>query len=74
MKKGRRSLIPGWFDGESFTPSEKFGPGMVLPLSRANAFMMVDASVEGFEKNSEVKIIPTRWCMSSREQKSLVTQ
>ncbi len=50
-----------------------FGPGMILPLSRANAFMMVDASVEGFEKDSEVKIIPTRWCMSSNEQKSLVT-
>jgi molybdopterin molybdotransferase len=34
MKKGRRSLIPGWFDGASFAPCEKFGPGMVLPLSR----------------------------------------
>jgi len=74
MKKGKRSLIPGWFDGESFTPSEKFGPGMVLPLSRANAFMMVDASVEKFEKSAGVKIIPTRWCMSSQEQKSLITR
>lgn len=73
MKKGRRSLIPGWFDGSSFTPSEKFGPGMVLPLSRANAYMMVDASVEGFEKDAVIKIIPTRWCMSSEEQKSLIT-
>ncbi|HLD23613.1 MAG TPA: gephyrin-like molybdotransferase Glp [Sulfuricurvum sp.] len=73
MKKGRRSLIPGWFDGASFTPSEKFGPGMVLPLSRANAFMMVDASVEGFEKESVVKIIPTRWTMSSNVQDSLIT-
>lgn len=73
MKKGRRSLIPGWFNGSSFTPSEKFGPGMVLPLSRANAYMMVDASVEGFEKDAVIKIIPTRWCMSSEEQKSLIT-
>lgn len=73
MKKGRRSLIPGWFDGGFFTPCPVFGPGMVLPLSRANAFMMVDATVEGFEKDAEVKIIPTRWVMSSSEQKSLVT-
>jgi molybdopterin molybdotransferase len=73
MKKGRRSLIPGWFDGETFTPSPVFGPGMVLPLSRANAFMMVDASVEAFEKDAEVKIIPTRWCMSSNVRNSLVT-
>jgi len=73
MKKGRRSLIPGWFDGAAFTPAKVFGPGMILPLAGANAFMMVDASVEGFEKDSEIKIIPTRWCMSSNEPKSLVT-
>lgn len=73
MKKGRRSLIPGWFDGASFTPSEKFGPGMVLPLSRANAFMMVDEKVEGFEAGAAVKIIPTHWCMSSKTQNSLIT-
>ncbi|MBD3810041.1 MAG: molybdopterin molybdotransferase MoeA [Sulfuricurvum sp.] len=73
MKKGRRSLIPGWFDGLSFMPCKRFGPGMVLPLSIANAYMMVDASVEGFEKGSRVKIIPTRWCMSSAEQTSLIT-
>lgn len=73
MKKGRRSLIPGWFDGASFTPSPVFGPGMVLPLSRANAFMMVDSAVEKFEEDSEVKIIPTRWCMSSEVQHSLIT-
>lgn len=73
MKKGRRSLIPGWFSGENFVPSPNFGPGMVLPLSRANAFMMVDECVEEFEEGSAVKIIPTRWCMSSQDQNSLIT-
>jgi molybdopterin molybdotransferase len=73
MKKGRRSLIPGWYDGTTFAPCEKFGPGMVLPLSLANAIMMVDASVEGFEAGSSVKIIPTRWCMSSEHQNTLIT-
>ncbi len=73
MKKGRRSLIPGWFDGETFEPCAVFGPGMILPLSIANAFMMVDERAEGFDKGCEVKIIPTRWNMGSSEQKSLVT-
>ena len=73
MKKGRRSLIPGWFDGFTFTPSPKFGPGMVLPLSKANAYMMVDAAVEGFETGAEVKVIPTRWCMTSDTNRSVVT-
>lgn len=73
MKKGRRSLIPGWFDGESFTPSAQFSPGMVLPLSRANAFIMVNESVEEFTQGDRVKIIPTRWCMSATVQNSLIT-
>lgn len=73
MKKGRRSLIPGWFDGSGFTPSSHFAPGMVLPLSRANSYMMVDESVEKLEQGSEVKIIPTRWCMNSDVQVSLIT-
>jgi len=73
MKKGRRSLIPGWFDGATFIPSPVFGPGMILPLSRANGFMMVDAKVEGFKEGDEVQIIPTRWCMCAKNQTSLVT-
>ncbi|MDP2077550.1 MAG: molybdopterin molybdotransferase MoeA [Sulfuricurvum sp.] len=73
MKKGRRSLIPGWFDGSGFTPSSHFAPGMVLPLSRANSYIMVDESVEKFEQGAEVKIIPTRWCMNTDTQVSLVT-
>lgn len=73
MKKGRRSLIPGWFDGSSFTPSSHFAPGMILPLSLANSYMMVDESVEKFEQGSEIKIIPTRWCMNTDTQVSLVT-
>ncbi|MDD2838294.1 MAG: molybdopterin molybdenumtransferase MoeA, partial [Sulfuricurvum sp.] len=73
MKKGRRALIPGWFDGATFTPSPQFGPGMVLPLSRANGFMMVDEKVEGFDAGATVKIIPTRWCMGSESRHSLIT-
>lgn len=74
MKQGRRSLIPGWFDGRAFTPSEKFGPGMVLPLSRANSFMMVDERVKSFAAGSEVKVIPTRFGFYTDSAESLVTQ
>ncbi|MFA6189388.1 MAG: gephyrin-like molybdotransferase Glp [Sulfuricurvum sp.] len=73
MKKGKRALIPGWFDGSSFTPSPNFGPGMILPLSRANGYMMVDESVEKFEQDAQIKIIPTRWCMNTDTQVSLIT-
>lgn len=73
IKKGRRALIPGWFDGSGFTPSPNFRPGMVLPLSRANSYIMVDENVEQFEKGCDVKIIPTRWCMNTDTQVSLVT-
>lgn len=73
MKQGRRSLIPGWFDGRTFMPSDKFGPGMVLPLSLANSFMMVDASVKGFSEGEAVTIIPTRFGFYAEQQSSLIT-
>lgn len=60
MKPGRRTLVPGDFDGETFTPCEKFAPGMISPLSRSNSFIMIDESVEKLPKASRVKIIPIR--------------
>jgi len=36
-RAGRRSLIPGYYDGESFEIIKKFAPGMVTPLAESNA-------------------------------------
>ncbi len=73
VKAGRRSLIPGLHDGEFFTPVDKFAPGMVSPLAKCNGWIMIDESVELLEKDTIVKMIPTRYCLTCKEQKSLVS-
>ncbi|MDQ1245465.1 MAG: molybdopterin molybdotransferase [Campylobacterota bacterium] len=72
IKGGRRTLIPGFFDGASFAPYEKFSPGMISPLAASNAYIIVDESCEMLKKGSSVKIIATRFRFNSKEQKELL--
>jgi molybdopterin molybdotransferase len=74
VKAGRRSLIPGFFDGEFFKPADKFAPGMVSPLAKCNGWIMIDESVDSLEANSIVKMIPTRYSFTCKEQESLITK
>ncbi len=73
IKKGRRTLVPGYFDGEFFKPCEKFAPGMVSPLASSNGYIMVDESCDVLEAGRSVKVIPTTFPFTSKEQVSLVT-
>ncbi len=68
-KKGRTTLIPGFFDGEFFTPSEKRSPGMVGVLHKCNAIMILNKQNEKIEKNSTVKILPINWKFFTDEEK-----
>jgi len=60
-KKGRTTIIPGFFDGEFFTPSAKRLPGMVGVLHNCNAIMILDKHNELISKDSSVKILPINW-------------
>lgn len=71
IKGGRRTLIPGYFDGTEFTPYDKFSPGMITPLSISNAYIIADERCEVIKKGSMVKVISTRFSFNSKEQKSL---
>ncbi len=73
LKAGRRSLIPGSFDGEFFTPCEQFAPGMVSPLGYANAFIMIDERCDFIAKDSYVKIISTKFSFTTQKMKSLIS-
>ena len=61
LKKGKRTLIPGFFDGEFFIHCAVFAPGMVSPLAHANAYIMIDEGCEQIDSNTEINIIPTRF-------------
>lgn len=72
IKGGRRTLIPGYFDGTEFTPYDKFSPGMITPLSISNAYIIADERCEVIQKGSRVKILSTRFSFNTKEQKSLI--
>jgi len=73
FKSGRRSLIPGYFDGEFFNICSKFAPGMVSPLANSNAYIMTDEKCGFLQENTEVKIISTTFNFTSKEQVNLVS-
>jgi len=68
-KKGRTTLIPGFFDGEYFTPSEKRMPGMVGVLHNCNSILVLNKYNEKIEKNDTVKILPINWKFFTNQEK-----
>ena len=60
-KKGRTTIIPGFFDGEYFTPSQKRMPGMVGVLHNCNSMIILDKHNEKIEKDEIVKVLPINW-------------
>jgi molybdopterin molybdotransferase len=73
LRAGRRSLIPGYFDGEHFTVCEQFAPGMVSPLGYANAFIMVSEKTSEIQKDEVVKIISTKFSFTTEKIQSLIS-
>ena len=58
IKPGRRTLLPGYFNGETFKVCDKFAPGMISPLAKSNSFIIAHESISSLEKDSLVKVIP----------------
>ncbi len=73
LRAGRRSLVPGFFDGEFFTPCKSFAPGMVKPLGSSNSYIMISEECGLIKKDSVVSVIPIRFSFNSDVQKSLIT-
>lgn len=73
LKSGRRSLIPGVFDGEFFTVCTQYAPGMVSPLGYANAFIITASDCDFIEKDAVVKIISTKFDFTSDIPKNLIS-
>lgn len=74
LKKGRRTLLPGYFDGETFKACDKVAPGMILPLATSNSYIMVDESIDFLKSGSSVKVIPTRFSFTSKKEVDLITK
>jgi molybdopterin molybdotransferase len=68
-KQGRTTVIPGWFDGEYFTPAEKIFPGMVGVLHKCNSIMILNKYLSSLAKDDPVKIFPINWKFFTHEPK-----
>ncbi|MDD2894729.1 MAG: molybdopterin molybdotransferase MoeA [Aliarcobacter sp.] len=72
-KKGKTTIIPGFFDGEFFEVSQKRSPGMVSVLSSCNSMIMIDDEVETLKEDSLIKILPINWKFFSDIKKDFLT-
>ena len=68
-KKGRTTIIPGWFDGDCFIPSKKRFPGMVGVLHKCNSMIILNKNLTGLLKDDIVKVIPINWKFYTDVQK-----
>lgn len=73
-KPSRVTLIPGFFDGESFAPASKTSPGMVSVLSSCNSFIALDSDVADLKENDVVKVLPINWNFLTNEYKDFLTR
>lgn len=73
LRAGRRTLVPGYFDGEYFEVCSNFAPGMVSPLGSSNAYIMISEECGFLEAGASVKIISTQFNFTSETLNSLVT-
>lgn len=60
-KKGRTTIIPGFFNGKYFTPAQKRLPGMVGVLHNCNSMIVLGKNNEFISKESIVKVLPINW-------------
>lgn len=68
-KKGRTTLIPGWFDGEYFLPTKKRLPGMVGVLHHCNSMIILNKYCEHIAKDTFIKVLPINWKFFTNTQK-----
>jgi molybdopterin molybdotransferase len=73
LRAGRRTLLPGFFDGSEFKPAKNFAPGMVKPLSDANSYIIISEKCSMMPEDKTVKVIPLRFAFTSDVEKNLVS-
>jgi len=55
------NIIPGTFDGDSFTPLSKYAPGNVNVLNHCNGIIVLNSKTDQIKEKESVKFLPIRW-------------
>lgn len=61
MNRPVDTIVPGFFDGERFTPAAKFAPGNVNVLNHCNGMIIIDKETKELNEEDKVKFLPIRW-------------
>ncbi len=72
-KKGRITIIPGYFDGTCFEASAKRNAGMVSTLSTANSMIILDENVQYLKNKQDIKILAINWNFFTQNKKDFLT-
>ncbi len=67
------NIIPGNYNGRTFTPIEKFAPGMVNVLNHCNGLIVIDPKTDTLAKDDLVKFLPMRWEFLESEFKDFLS-
>jgi molybdopterin molybdotransferase len=73
QRAGKYTVVPGYYDGEFFTPVQKRSPGMISPLASSNAFMITDDKISEIKEDETILLIPTRWQTCTQEKSEIIT-
>ena len=73
LKAGRRTLLPGYFNGTTFKACDKSAPGMVTPLAIASAYIIISEKISLIKSGDDVKVLPIRFEFNSKINVNLVT-
>jgi molybdopterin molybdotransferase len=73
IKAGKFSVILGSFDGKKFYPLPSQSPGMVSPISQADAMIVITPDTQHISRDSVVKALPIRYNYYSKEYREIFT-
>lgn len=72
IRPGRVTVIPGFWDGESFTATDKRSPGMISPLIHSNTMAILGESSSGFKAGESMTLLSLHAVHSSFEKKDII--
>ncbi len=72
IRPGRVTVIPGFWDGESFTATDKRSPGMISPLISSNTMAILGEGSSGFKSGESMTLLSLHAVHSSFEKKDII--
>lgn len=74
IRKGRVTVLPGYWDGRAFSVTDKRSPGMISPLITSNALAILGQELASIKAGEPIKLISMHTVNSSGSFESLINE